>query len=268
MGGCLGVGVARGHVLRGPATEKLRAFSRMHARLGAEPGGSADEGIAPFVETQESVGGVSNADAFACADEQGSRLRKRLRSARRPRLRLGHESAEPEGSRGAQVEAVEPAVDLKSGSETARAACQLEEARGFSVKLHLLEAFERFERADEDAASDVREFRGDIEHEMIAVGEVHVSVATAEKHRTIARCGTSIVVGRGIARGIRFGLDDAAGEPAVGEFADYDFADEEACERHGAGGKLRAPEAANPGAGSVVIHRHLRLSLVVAESKS
>lgn len=88
-----------------------------------------------------------------------------------------NELAEPEGSRGAKVDSIEAAVDLKGRSEAAGAACQIEEARGAAVESHLVEAFERLESAQENAASDVGEFRGDIEHEMIAIGEVDVSVA-------------------------------------------------------------------------------------------
>ena len=69
------------------------------------------------------------------------------------------------------------AKDESSDKPAAGAACQIEEARGSAVKSHLVEAFERLESAQENAASDVGEFRGDIEHEMIAIGEVDVSVA-------------------------------------------------------------------------------------------
>ena len=52
------------------------------------------------------------------------------------------------------------------------------------------------------------------------------------------------MVGGGIARGVSFGLDDAAGEPGAGEFPDYDFADEEAGQCQGVRWQLSAPETA------------------------
>ncbi len=122
----------------------------------------------------------------------------------------------------------------------------------------MVEAFERLKRAEQDAAADVRRFRGDIEHEMIAVGEVDVGMAAAEKHGAIARGWSAKVMRGGIARGIGFGFDDAAGESAGGELADYYFADEEAGEVDGAGGQLAAAEAANQDARSAVVHGEVK----------
>jgi hypothetical protein len=109
----------------------------------------------------------------------------------------------------------------------------------------LVYAFERLKRADQHPASHVRELRGDIEHEMIAVGEVDVSVTAAEKHGAVARGGSPKMMGGGIARRIGFGFDDAAHQPATGEFANHDLADEEAGEGDCIRRQLRAAEASN-----------------------
>jgi hypothetical protein len=136
------------------------------------------------------------------------------------------------------------------------------------VKLHLVYAFERLKRTDQHPASNVQGFRGDIEHEMIAVGEVDVGVAAAEKHRAIARGGPSKMMGGGIARRIGFGFDDAADKLAGWEFANHHLADEETGEGDGPSGQLGAAEASNQDASSAAIHNGLRLSLDAAKIKS
>jgi hypothetical protein len=132
----------------------------------------------------------------------------------------------------------------------------------------LVYAFERLKRTDQDPASNVRGFRGDIEHEMIAVGEVDVGVAAAEKHGASARGGPPKMMGGGIAWRIGFGFDDAADKPAGGEFANHDLADEKAGQGDCADRQLRTAEASNQDASSAAIHDGLRLSLDAPEIKS
>ena len=63
---------------------------------------------------------------------------------------------------------------------------------------------------------------------MIAIAEIDVGMARAEKHRAVARCGPAKVVGSGIARRVGLSFDDAAAEVRTGEFADDNFTDEKA----------------------------------------
>jgi hypothetical protein len=114
-----------------------------------------------------------------------------------------------------------------------------------AMLLHLGNALEGFEGADEDTAADSGDFGGDVEHEVVAVAEIDVGVAAAQEHGAIARGGSAKVVGGGIALRISLGFYDAAAEAGAGEFADYDFADQEAGEGHGVGGEFSAAEAAD-----------------------
>src|SRR5712671_3496200 len=102
--------------------------------------------------------------------------------------------------------------------------------------LHLLNTLKRFERTDQNAAADSGDFRANVEHEVVAIAEIDVGVAAAEEHGPIARRWTAKVVRGGIALRIGLGFHDATAEAGSGEFADYDFADEEARQRHGVGG--------------------------------
>src|SRR5260370_856039 len=99
-----------------------------------------------------------------------------------------------------EVCAVEGAVNAQSGGEAARTAREIEQAGGLAVALHLPDARERFERAEQDAAADSGDFRADVEHEMIAVVEIDVGVATAEKHGAIAGGGAPKGMSGGVGR--------------------------------------------------------------------
>jgi hypothetical protein len=103
---------------------------------------------------------------------------------------------------------------------------------------------------------------------MIAVGEVDVRMAPAQEHGAIPRRGPTKMMSGRIARRISFGFDDAADEPAGGEFSHHDLADKEASEGHRPGRQLGPAEAANQDAGSATLHNALRLSLDVAQIKS
>jgi hypothetical protein len=85
-----------------------------------------------------------------------------------------------------------------------------------AVALHLGDALEWFQGADQDAASDTDNFGADIEHEVIAIAEIDVGMAAAKKHSAIAGGGSAKVVRGGIALGVGFGLDDAAAEAGAG----------------------------------------------------
>jgi hypothetical protein len=113
------------------------------------------------------------------------------------------------------------------------------------VLLHLADALERFQGADEDAAADSSDFSADIEHEVIAIAEVNVGVAAAKEHGAIARGWSAKVVGGGVAPGVGLGFDDATAEADAGEFADDNFADEKAGEGDGVCREFGAAEAAD-----------------------
>ncbi len=111
--------------------------------------------------------------------------------------------------------------------------------------LHLLNAVERFERADENAAADSGDFRANVEHEVVAIAEIHVGVAAAQKHGAIALGWTAKMVRGGIALRIGFGFHDAAAKADTGEFANDDFADEKAGQGHGVRGEFGAAKTAD-----------------------
>jgi hypothetical protein len=138
--------------------------------------------------------------------------------------------AEPERPGGAQIQAIVPAVDLKSSGETAGTAREIEKASGLAMELHLLDSLERFESANEDGRGGSGRFADDVEHEMRAVIKKDVCVASAEIHGADARSGSAEMVPGGIARRISFGFDDASGEPPPGEIVNDDFSNQKARE--------------------------------------
>src|SRR4029077_19165379 len=118
--------------------------------------------------------------------------------------------AQPKRTWRTEVYAVERTVNAQSGGQASGTAGKVEQAGGLAVTLHLLDALEGFERADQNAATGSGGLSADVEHEMIAVAEIDVGVATAQKHGAIARGGAAKVVRGGIARRVGLGFDDAA----------------------------------------------------------
>jgi hypothetical protein len=112
--------------------------------------------------------------------------------------------------------------------------------------LHLRDTLKRFQRADEDATTDTRDFSADVQHEVVAIAEIDVSVAAAEEHGAISRGGSDVVVRGGVANGVSLSFHDAASQAAFRQFANDDFADEKARQGFGIDGKFgasKAPEA-------------------------
>lgn len=115
------------------------------------------------------------------------------------------------------------------------------------MMLHLLNALDGFQRADENATADSGGLSTNVEHKVIAIAEIDVGVATAEKHRAIARSWTAKVVRGGIALRVGLSFHDAAAKAQAGEFANDDFADQKAGQGHGVRGQFGAPKAADGG---------------------
>lgn len=137
------------------------------------------------------------------------------------------------------------AIDLQSGSQTPRAAREVQQTRSFSMLLHQRDSFQGLECANEDSAGRAFRFAGNVEHEVRTVVEKNVSVARGEIHRADARGRTTIVMAGGIAWRIGFGFDDASTQASCGQFAHYDFADQKAGQRDGGLRKLRTSKPAD-----------------------
>ncbi len=193
---------------------------------GAEPEWSTNEGAAALVKAKEAVRGAGDANAGARAEHKGA-------TGRGCGTARAGEGAEPERAWGAKVCAVEVAIDAERGGETSRAACEIEQAGGFALLLHLLDALQGLERSDQNTTPDAGDFGTDIEHEVIAVAEIDVGVTAAQKHGAIARSRSAKVVRGRVTPRVGFGFHDATAEPNAGEFADDNFADQKAGKRHG-----------------------------------
>src|ERR1700724_3513479 len=183
---------------------------------GAEAEWPADEGAAALVEAKEAVRRAGDANTRALAEHWGTA------GFGCGTARAG-EGSEPERTWGTEIRAVERAVDAQGGGKTPRTAREVEQAGGFAVLSHLLDAVEGLERADQDTAADASDFRGDVEHEVVAVAEIDVGMAAAKKHGAIARRRSAKVMGGGVALRIGFGFHDAPPEQKAGEFADDIF---------------------------------------------
>jgi len=194
-----------------------------------EPLGAADVGIAALEEAQKFAGGAGDADAHAFADGADAMV----------------DFAEPECFVFAEIHAVMAAIDLQRLREAARPAREIEEFGAFAMALHDFDAFERLESANQDGRSGFGRLADDVEHEMRAIVEENIDVAGSEIHGFDARRGPAEMMPGGIARRIRFGLNDAAADATGGKFVHHDFADEETRKLDGVRGKLGAANAAD-----------------------
>jgi hypothetical protein len=125
----------------------------------------------------------------------------------------------------AHIDSIDLPVDPQRGSQSTGTTGQVPQPGGASIALHLIEAFQWFERADEHAPSHTADLAADVEHEMIAVGEVDVCMTAPQEQRAIAESRAPKMMGGGIAGGIGFGLHHAPNHPTLGRFANDDFTD-------------------------------------------
>src|SRR5271165_2795507 len=96
---------------------------------------TADEPIAPNVESKRNVGRPRNADPFAPPD-----------FIRRMTIR-----SEPQRARLTEVDPVQPAINPQSFAQPARAPRQVSYTLGAAVSLHDCDADGRLDRPDQDA---------------------------------------------------------------------------------------------------------------------
>ena len=210
-------------------------------RSGIEPFRATDEGVATLKKTKQLIGGAGDADAHTFADEAGGMV----------------DFAEPEFFVCAEINAIVAAIDLQRLREASRTAREIQKLGGFTMALHDFDSFKRLERANQNGRGGFGRLANDIEHKVRAVVEENVNVAGSKIHGFDARGGPAEMMPGGIARRIRFGLNDAAADAAGGKFVHHDFADEEAREFDGVLGKFGAVNPANGSLSSFLVRRRL-----------
>ena len=148
---------------------------------------------------------------------------------------------EPERPSSAEVEAVVTPIDLQGSRQAPGATRQIQQAISFAVALHELDAFQRFEGADQDCRSNSLGLAHHIQHEMRAVVKENVDMARCEIHRADAWRRTAVMMPGRIARRISFGFNDAAAKASRRQFVDDDFPDKETRQGHSVNRQFRAP---------------------------
>src|SRR4051812_1502719 len=93
----------------------------------------------------------------------------------------------PQRAPAAQVGAVEGTVDRERLGQPPGPAGKILEAHSAAVALHLRNAAQRLERADEHTVAATDRAARDVQHERRAVDEIDIGVAAGEIHRPIAR---------------------------------------------------------------------------------
>jgi len=163
------------------------------------------------------MGGAADSDAHRFGN-----YRSWMRAA-------GGQGAKPQLTGSAKIQAVVAAVDLQGLGEASGAAGEVQQTSSLAMFLHQGNAFQWFQRANQDTPGDARPFAGDVEHEVRTVIEENVGVAGSEVHGTDSRRRAAIVMTSGIAGRVSFRFHDASAQTPGGKIVHNDFADEEAC---------------------------------------
>src|SRR4029077_4271375 len=179
----------------------------------------ADERIPAFVEAKGLVGRTSDADAncarntHVCFGSLTSGFGK-------------HQHAKPERPPRKKVETIQTSVDPERCGKPPWPAREFEKLRAISMPLHHLDAFQRFQRANQHPSANAGTFAGNVQHKVHAVIEKNVDVTVAQKKCAVARRRTPKVVSRGIAGWVAFRLYDSATEPALWQIVHHDLSNQ------------------------------------------
>jgi hypothetical protein len=141
-----------------------------------------------------------------------------------------------------QVDPVEPAVDRQRLGQPPRARAELlRPARARPALEHRLDALGGLDRADQHRRAEAGLAADHVQHEVHAVGEIHVGVSAPEPHRLVARRAPPAegVAGAVDRAEVRLDLDDPAGEPAAGDDAHERLAEQPPCGGDGVGSEAR-----------------------------
>ena len=89
--------------------------------------------------------------------------------------------SQPQRTIGAEINSVQPLIDVQCSGQPSRALCQIREFVGVAMALHQVDAFERLDGAQEDAGTDARFFGRDVEHVGRAINEIYIGKSPAQK---------------------------------------------------------------------------------------
>src|ERR1700730_10466848 len=117
--------------------------------------------------------------------------------------------------------------------------------RGLAVLFHLSNALEGLKGADQDTATSARDLAADVEHEVIAIAKIDVSMASPQKHRLITRGRPAKMMRGRIAGRIGFGFHNAPSHSGGRKLANDDLADQEPRQHNGPRWQVAAPQPSN-----------------------
>jgi hypothetical protein len=179
--------------------------------LSAQPGGSADAGIAAFVETKQAIGRARDPNAHAFSNRAG-----------RPRR-----GSQPQSTGRAKIHAIVTFVDAQSTGQPARASRQVAIACSpWISSSHELNSFHRLQRPQEYSCPNPRHFAANVDEPARAIRKMNVRMAAPQEKRPIARPQSAKRVPGGISGRIGFGFYDAAAHPAIGNLMHQSLADQ------------------------------------------
>ena len=215
-----------------------------------ETAGTADKRIAALVKSKKPVSLHPDPNAHADSNFPCSFRR----------------SPQPQGTFSAQIHPIQTSSNAHRRSESPGPARKVSQRRrrffacNFSRSFdapssrlffgamvpHPLDAFERLQPAQKNSFADSFALPGNVEHEVVAINKINVSVSAFQEKRPVARRHSTKGVASRIAHKVRFGLNDAPAEPNMRQVVHQRLADQKTCQLDGVDRQLAAAQSANP----------------------
>jgi hypothetical protein len=163
-------------------------------------------------------------------------------------------SPEPQHATANQIHSVQPPIHLKRLRQPSRSPRQILQADGRAVPLHSRYAFNRLNRAQQNSFSNPLPLPGNIQHEMIAVTEIHIRMPALQKQRPIPRRQSAKSVRRSVAGHVRFRFDDPPRQAPAWQIVHQRLANQKSRQLHRLYRQLVALQS--PNLQSPALHRH------------
>src|SRR5215472_6273272 len=197
--------------------------------------GPAHEGIPLLIKSQRPIRRACDPDPYRRTDLHRSWCFS-IATARRNQL------AQPQRTRCRQIHAIVLPCDTHRRRQPSRSARQVQQAFRSAVLLHHRDAIEWLECANQNRRRRPFRFAHHVEHEVIAIVEVHVGVSTRQIHRPNPRRQPAKMMSGRITWRIRFILDDAPAHSSFWQLAHHHFADQVPRQRQRVRRKLVPPQ--------------------------
>ena len=139
---------------------------------------------------------------------------------------LSNRGPKPQRTIGAQVNSVQPLVDLQCSRKPSRPSRQIHNFVGFAEPFHYVDSFQRLNGAQQHSCSNPRRLSRHVEHVGRTIDEVHIGKSLVQKQALVTSRSSAISMPTSIARWVSLCLDNTTANPVSPDLAHNGFPDE------------------------------------------